>query len=120
MTEAEVRAFYDQMAVTFIKPDSTWTDKGGIYRTLLEEFFRILTKGDVKGGDLFERIEAYYGAHPEEDEMRGRAHQIRKGMNVSVHQRLKFIQGKFVEKELSKDDVRELYETIVLIIANAT
>lgn len=120
MTEAEVRAFYDQMAVTFIKPDSTWTDKGGIYRTLLEEFFRILTKGDVKGGDLFERIEAYYDAHPEEDEMRGRAHQIRKGMNVSVHQRLKFIQGKFVEKELSKDDVRELYETIVLIIANAT
>ena len=120
MTEADVRLFYAKMRQALVKAESTWTDKANIFRTLLEEFFKYQTRNYFKAGDLYQRIEAYYDANPDEEEMRGIAHNIRKRTNTTVHKRLQFVKGKFIENNLSEGDIKSVYEDMVWILANST
>ena len=120
MTAEQANLFYDEMRKAFIKSDSNWNDKATIFRNILEEFFKAVTKECDWPTNSCERIDAYYDTHPEEEEMREGAHKIRKKLNRSVHGSLEFATTHIKHTTLCKEDIREVYETLVLIIFNAT
>ena len=120
MTTEQAKLFYDEMRKAFIKTDSSWNDKATIFRNILEEFFKAVTSECDWPTNSCERIDAYYDAHPEEEEMRENAHKIRKKLNRSVHGSLEFATTHIKHRQLSKEDIREVYETLVLVIFNAT
>lgn len=120
MTIDQTNLFYDELRKTYVKPDSSWTDKAKIFRTILEQFFLSLTKDDDLQKTLFERINAYYDEHPEEELMRDKAHQVRIQTNRTVHNSMEFRKTYVKHTTITKEEVREIYENMVLIIYNAT
>ena len=66
MTAEQANLFYDEMRKAFIKSDSNWNDKATIFRNILEEFFKAVTKECDWPTNSCERIDAYYDTHPEE------------------------------------------------------
>ena len=120
MTIEQVNLFYEEMRTAFVKTDSSWTDKGAIFRTILEQFFIILTKELEEKLSLCDRINAYYDSRPEDEEFREKAHSVRITANRSVHNNLRF-GPKYVKRlTLTKDDILDIYRSMVLIIHNAT
>ena len=63
MTAEQANLFYDEMRKAFIKSDSNWNDKATIFRNILEEFFKAVTKECDWPTNSCERIDAYY-VHP--------------------------------------------------------
>ena len=120
MTAEQANLFYDEMRKAYIKSDSNWNDKATIFRNILEEFFKAVTQECDWPTNSCERIDAYYDAHPEEEEMRDGAHKIRKKLNRCVHGSLEFATTHIKHLTLTKEEIREVYETLVLIIFNAT
>lgn len=118
MDERTIAQFYEEMRKTFVKPDSSWTDKGAIFRTILEKFFVLLTPELDSKHSLYERINAYYDAHPNED--REKAHRVRQKTNNIVHNRVRFSSGKFKRIDEEKNTIQRIYEDIVMIVFNAT
>lgn len=117
--EAAIK-FYNEMQQAFVKPDSSWTDKATIFRSIMEQFFKLVTKEDKWPNNLQERIDAYYDSHPEEEIMRERAHKARKKLNHTIHTYVEFTDTCFKHIVLSREDVREIYESLVLIVYNAS
>ena len=120
MDESQVVLIYEEMRKTFVKPDSSWTDKGAIFRTILEKFFKQLTPELDNQYSLFDRINAYYDEHPEEEQMRARAHKVRKAMNGIVHNRVDFSSDGVKRVDKAKGAIRQFYEDLVMIVFNAT
>lgn len=122
METKKVELFYEELRKTFVKPDSSWTDKCGIYRTILEQFFIQLTPELNReiNNNLFHRIDAFYDQHPEQEEMRAKAHRVRKATNDIVHNRLDFSSDTIRRVEKPRDTIRKIFEDIVMIIYNAT
>lgn len=116
----QVNLFYEEMRNAFVKSDSSWTDKGAIFRTIFEQFFKILTRNIEGASTLFERINAYYISRPDEEEYKDLAHQIRQKTNDSVHNSLEFCMNHIKHLTLSKEDVRYIYGGMVLVIRNIT
>ena len=116
----QVNLFYEEMRNAFVKSDSSWTDKGAIFRTIFEQFFKILTRNIEGASTLFERINAYYISRPDEEEYKDLAHQIRQKTNDSVHNSLEFYKNHVKRLTLSKEDVRYIYGGMVLVIRNIT
>ena len=122
MEKEKVNLFYEELRKTFVKPDSSWTDKGAIYRTILEQFFIQLTPelNREANNHLFDRIDAFYDQHPEQEEMRAKAHRVRMATNGIVHNRLDFSTDNIRRVEKQKGTIRQIFEDIVMIIYNAT
>ena len=120
MDEKQVNLFYEEMKKTFVKPESDWVDKAKTFRTILEKFFENLTPDLDWQASLWERIDAYYDAHPEEEAMRSRVHRIRKRINDIVHNEIEIGFEEVKRVVVTKEDIRKIYEDLILVIYNAT
>ena len=120
MDEKQVNLFYEEMKKTFVKPESDWVDKAKTFRTILEKFFQNLTADLDWQASLWERIDAYYDAHPEEEAMRTRVHRIRKRINDIVHNEIEIGPEEVKHVIVTKEDIRKIYEDCVLVVYNAT
>ena len=120
MDETQVSLFYEEMKAAFVKPDSSWTDKGTIFRTILENLFKNLTPEMDNSCSLNDRINAYYDSHPQEESHRFRAHRVRRRTNSVVHNSIRIEQNKVYRTSLSKKDIRDIYEDIVLVLFGVT
>ena len=120
MDEKQVNLFYEEMKKTFVKPESDWVDKAKTFRTILEKFFENLTPDLDWQASLWERIDVYYDAHPEEEAMRSRVHKIRKKINDIVHNEIEIGPKEVKRVVVKKEDIRKIYEDFVLVIYNAT
>ena len=105
MTAEQANLFYDEMRKAYIKSDSNWNDKATIFRNILEEFFKAVTQECDWPANSCERIDAYYDAHPEEEEMRDGAHKIRKKLNRCVHGSLEFATTHIKHLTLTKEEI---------------
>ncbi len=120
MEENQVNLYYEEMRNTFVKPDSSWADKATIFRSLLEDFFIALTPELESGSKLFDRIDAYYDSHPDEEAMRGKAHSVRKTTNTITHNRVQIDTEGINRANVDRETIRKVYEDMVLIVYNAT
>lgn len=120
MEEKRVHLFYDEMKNTYIKTESTWTDKKKIFRTLLEDFFDNILPSSQQYSKLQDKIDAHYDANPDEEFMRGRAHKIRQNTNHVVHNDIKVGDNDVIRINATKSEVRKIYEECIMVIFNAT
>ena len=120
MEEKRVHLFYDEMKNTYIKTESTWTDKKKIFRTLLEDFFDNILPSSNQYSKLQDKIDAHYDANPDEEFMRGRAHKIRQNTNHVVHNDIKVGDNDVIRINATKSEVRKIYEECIMVIFNAT
>lgn len=120
MEEKLVKLFYEEMKNTFVKPHSEWVDKAKTFRVLIEKFFKNLTPELDLQFTLWERMDAYYDANPEEEAMRSRMHRIRKKLNYISHEEIEIGPEYVKHVSVTKEDVRKIYEDFVLVVYNAT
>ena len=120
MTIEQVNLFYEEMRKAFVKTDSSWTDKGAIFRTILEQFFKLLTRELDEKSTLFDRISAYYISRPDEEEFKDLAHQVRMKTNRSVHNNMRFGPRYVKHYTLSKEEITEIYYKMVQIVESIT
>ena len=120
MEEKQVNFFYEGMKQAFVRPDSNWAIKALDFRGFLEDFFKILTPELDGQFTMQDRIDDYYDSNPEEEAMRMRAHRTRKKLNYIIHRFIEIKPEEIKRVSVSKNDIRSIFEDLVLIIYNAT
>lgn len=120
MEEKQVNFYYEGMKQAFVRPDSNWAIKALDFRGFLEDFFKILTPELDGQFTMQDRIDDYYDSNPDEEAMRMRAHRIRKKLNYIIHHFIEIRPEEIKRVSVTKDDIKSIFEDLVLIIYNAT